>query len=195
MTKEQIYYEMDACLEHGNINCFKDQLDELFDNFVEEESVDIIAEFIYKRYTTYKAESMAKILEIVIKKKPSITLIKYPNNPLFKLSIIKGSMDLFDCFIEEGIEPFLKDKDEDFEYDYFMELNVLAEDLHDTFFTQYVRCIKGMDFNGGFKQDDNPNFLSINVEDFDTMDDVVEKYNTIIGRRDILKKLEQRMSI
>ena len=192
MSKENISHEMDESLKYADLAGFKEQVDKLFTKYTQKEVSEFIGEFIYKRYTTYKADSMARLLEIVIAKDPNIININHPDNPFFKLSVIKGSLELYNCFMEVGLQPFLKDKDEDFAFDYLTELELVARELNDTFFPQYVKCIKGMDFNGAIRQDAYSNQLSINIEDYEILDDVVEKYNTIIGRRDIIADLEER---
>ena len=37
-----------------------------------------------------------------------MALINYPENHFFKIILITGSLDLFECFVEEAIEPYLK---------------------------------------------------------------------------------------
>lgn len=53
-----------------------------------------------------------------------------------------------------------------------------------------------MDFNGVFARYEKDNSIAlIHQEDFEIMDDVVEKYNSIVGRRDILADLEKRYNV
>jgi hypothetical protein len=136
---------------------------------------------------------MAGLLQMMVRDNPQLALLKFPENFLYRLVIVKGSVDLYECFIEEAVEPFLKDKDEDDQLDYYADLFTTAMQLNDFFFPEYTQCIKGMDFNGIFATYENNSDVSlIHTEDFKTMDDVVEKYNTIIGRRDIIIDLEKR---
>lgn len=48
-------------------------------------------------------------------------------------------------------------------------------------------------YSGGIdaftKDEKNPNAVLINQEDYEKMKDVVDKFNTVIGRRDIMKAL------
>lgn len=190
MTKEELFNDMDSCLQHGNMSCFDKQLDKLFTFFNINEASILLAEFIYKRYTTFKEDSMAALLESAINKQPEIAQTNLPENPLFKFFFILGSVELYDCLMEVGVLPFLKTKSEDFTFDTLTELHLVAQELNDSFFPEYVKCIKGLDYNGAFSQDTNSNKLSINKEDYELLEDVIEKYNTIIGRRDILNKLD-----
>jgi len=136
---------------------------------------------------------MAGLMQMILQDNPNLAQLKFPENYFFRLAVLKGSMDLYECFIEEAVEPFLKGKDEDEQAEYYLELFLVASNLNDHFFPQYVPCVKGMDFNGAFGVDENnPAVSLIHTEDYEILDDVVEKYNTIIGRRDILKNLEER---
>lgn len=193
MTKEEIYLEMDACLQDGSLSCFEEQVDRVLKHFDTREASTILAFYISKNFTTYKADSMAGLLQAVIWKDPALAQINHPENPLFKAAVICGSVDLYECYIEEAIEPFLKDKSEDNAIDYYMELQLTAISLTDHLFQKYNPLIKGVHFNGGVRQEVHTHLLSIHKEDFEQMDAVVENFNAILGRRDILKDLESRV--
>ena len=123
-------------------------------------------------------------------------MLKFPENDMFRAAILRGSVDLYECYIEEAIVPFVKGKSDNKTVECYMELLTVAERLTEDFFPKYVRCVKGMDFNGAYAQSkENPNAVLINRENYEIMDDVVEKYNAIIGRRDILKDLNKRMGM
>lgn len=193
MKKEQIFDEMDECLRHGSISGFNAQLDRLFKKLGENKASESFCEYIIGRYTTYKADTMARLLQEVIHKYPNVAHHQFPKNPLFKLVCFKGSMELFECYIEEAVEPYLDGKDEDFVLDYYSELYMIAEEIREQTFEDYIPCKKGKDFNGAFATSESNHLLSINREDYQTMDKIVEHFNAIIGRRDIIKKLEERM--
>lgn len=193
MTKEEIYLEMDVCLKVGSLSCFEEQVDRVLKHFDTREASTILAFYISKNFTTYKADSMAGLLQSMIWKDPALAQINHPENPLFKATVICGSVDLYECYMEEAVEPYLKDKDEDTAIDYYMELQLTATSLTDYLFQKYNPLIKGVHFNGGIHQEDNKHLLSIPHEDFEQMDTVVENFNAILGRRDILKDLEGRV--
>jgi hypothetical protein len=193
MNKEELFKKLDGCYAYGDKQGIKENIKSYQEFVSEEEASKDLAEYIYAKFTTYKADAMAGIMQMGIQTNPNLALLKFPENYLFRLVVIKGSMDLYECFMEEAIEPFLKDKDEDEQLDYYMDLYTVAIQLDDAFFPQYTACVKGMDFNGAFGiHEENPAISLIHTADFEILDDVVEKYNTIIGRRDILKDLEER---
>jgi hypothetical protein len=77
-----------------------------------------------------------------------------------------------------------------------MELLNTAQTLVDYFFPDYKKCVKGLHYNGSFGvQDYKENVVLMHREDYKIMGDVVEKYNTLIGRRDILKDLNTRVGL
>ncbi|WP_026978114.1 hypothetical protein [Flavobacterium tegetincola] len=195
MNKKTFFKDLDTCFEFGDQAGITTAIKKHLTNVTEEDASRDLAEYIYLKFTTFKADSMAGLMQIMIHANPNTALLKFPENYLFRAAVIKGSVDLYECFIEEGIEPFLKGKDEEEVMDYYAELHEVAYTLNEKFFPEYVPCIKGMDFNGAFAKDkSNPSAVLIHGEDFETMDDVVEKYNTILGRRDIIKDLEKRMA-
>jgi hypothetical protein len=193
MNKEELFENLDECYSYGDKKGLLQNIEEYQKNVSEEEASRDFAEYIYLKYTTYKADALAGLLQMMIKSNPNLAFLKFPENFLYRLVIIKGSVDLYDCFIQEAIEPYLKDKDEDDQLDYYMDLYTTAIQINDHFFPTYVQRIKGEDFNGAFgTYEENAAVSLIHTEDFKTMDDVVEKYNTIIGRRDIISDLEKR---
>jgi len=195
MSKEELFQELDECYDYGNKQGILDNIKNHQKVVSEEEASRDLAEYIFLKYTTYKADAMAGIMQMMIRDNPNLAMLKFPENYFFRLAVIKGSMDLYECFIEEAIEPFLKGKDEDEVMDYYLELFLIATKLNDHFFPQYEPCVKGMDFNGIFGVYEKDSAISlIHTEDFEILDKVVEKYNTILGRRDIIKNLEERMS-
>ena len=194
MNKEKLFKELNECYSGGDLSGIRQNIK----RYQKDNADDVVSrdfsEYIYLQFTTFRADSMAGIMQMMIESNSNLALLKFPENYFFRMVVIKGSMDLYECFIEEAVEPFLKDKDEEERGDYYAELYGVASNLSDHFFPQYVPCVKGMDFNGIFgKYENNAAISLINTVDYETLDDVVEKYNTIIGRRDIVKNLEERM--
>lgn len=193
MKKEEILEEIDDCMLRCDAKGLAKNVDELLKVSKQEEACYDLATRLFARYNTYKADSTAKLMEVIIRQKPRLAMLKFPENDMFRAAILRGSVDLFECYIEEAIEPFLKEKSRSKADDCYMELLTVAEQLTEDFFPKYVRCVKGMDFNGAYaRSEENPNAVLINHEDFEVMDDVVEKYNTILGRRDIIKVLTEK---
>ncbi|OAB25322.1 hypothetical protein SAMN05444395_10945 [Flavobacterium fryxellicola] len=193
MSKEELFEKLNDCYDYGDKQGIVVNIEKYQKNVSEEEASRDLAEYIFLKFTTNKADAMAGLMRMMIKDNPNLALLKFPENYFYRLAVIKGSMDLYDCYIEEAIIPFLKDKDEDAVNDCYMELTCVAEKLNDHFFPNYVPCIKGMDFNGAFATYEKDTEISlIRSEDYEIINDVVEKYNTIIGRRDIIKDLYER---
>ena len=196
MKKEEILEGIDDCMLRCDAKGLADNVDELLKVLKQEEACYELANRLFARYTTYKADSTAKLMEVIIRQKPRLAMLKFPENDMFRAAILRGSMDLYECYIQEAIEPFLKGKSEGKSLECYVDLSLVAEKLVEEFFPEYVRCVKGMDFNGAYMRSvDNPNAVLINHEDYEIMDEVVEKYNTILGRRDILKDLIKRMEM
>lgn len=194
MMNRDIFFE--TLNEHYNHGARR-EIQKTFENHIDQSDIEVacedIAEYIYSRYSSFNADAMAGLMEMAIKHNPQIALVNFPDNYLFHLTLLTGSVDLYECFIEEAIEPHLQSKNEDEAADYYSELYIVASKVNDKFFPEYKRCIKGLDFNGAFSRDDiRPGIAQINTSDYEIMNEVVEKYNTIIGRRDIIADLEER---
>jgi DNA-binding transcriptional regulator/RsmH inhibitor MraZ len=189
MNKELIIEEMYDCLDSGNLNCFENQVK----NYLEISDINTasrdLATFLVKQYTAARADTISRLMEIIIRCNPTIALINYPENHFFKIVMISGSLDLFECYTEEAIEPHLEDSSEEDYKEYYKKLLHMAAKLNTLYADQYQPQIKGQDFNGAFPNSSDSRLLSIHPEDFEIMNDLVDKYNTIVGRRDIIKAL------
>lgn len=192
MTKEEIFHEMDECLDCASISGFKEQVENLIRNFNDKETSIILAEYLLKKYSAFKAEGLASYMEVAIHRKPEIATVNHPENPLFKLSILRGSKNLYDCYMEEAIEPFFKYKNDVEKIEYLMNLIDIAEKLDEIIFAGYTRVLKGLQYSGGV-QGEAPHLVILHKDDYDIIDETMEHYNEIIGRRDILKDLNRRV--
>ena len=196
MNKAEVLLKIEDCMVRCDASGLGKNVEELLKLTNDEDACMELSKRLFNRYNTFKADSTAKLMEIIIRKNPKMAMIKFPENYLFRLCVIRGSMDLYECYIEEVVEPFLVGKTEDEITECYLDLYSVAEKLTESFFPHYVRCVKGMDFNGAFSRYEKDNSIAlIHQEDFEIMDDVVEKYNTILGRRDILIDLEKRYNV
>ncbi len=194
MKTEKILLEIEDCLDRCDEKGLAKKVEELVIATNEEESCKELSIRLYNYYTTFKADATAKALEVIIRQRPSLAMLKFPENYLFRVALMRGSMELYQCYMDEAIKPFLKGKKKDKTDFCYMDLYNIADKLTETFFNKTMRCVKGMDFNGAFgRLEENSNVFLINREDYEIMNDVVERYNTILGRRDILKDLNKRM--
>lgn len=176
--------------DEGDTEALDEQLASLFESQNITDASTGLAGAMLSRYTTFRAGAIALFMEKVIRMKDNIALAHHPENPLFKLCVVTGSPELLDCYLEEAVAPFLKSKSAEKCSEFYFELYLTASKITDAFFAQYTRCVKGMDFNGAFsQQDDAPHIVLINREDYELMDNVVEGFNRIVGRRDMVNRL------
>ncbi|MBZ9730388.1 hypothetical protein LB467_11895 [Salegentibacter sp. JZCK2] len=192
MTKEEIISEMDKCLDCASISGFKEQVDNILEINSEKEASLIIAQYLMTKYTAFKADGLASYMEAAIRKWPNLAVLNHPENPLFKLAVIRGSKELYDCYMEEAVLPFLSNVIANEHQDYFYELLAVAEKMDKMIFENYEPIIKGLHYNGAIPTE-QPHLVRINKEDFEVIEDVVEQYNGIIGRKEILKDLNRRI--
>lgn len=192
--KDNILSEIEDCIERFDTMGLAMNVEILLTLTDEEDASKELSLILFKSYTSYKAEGTAQLMETIIRVNPQLALLKFPENYLFRTAVLKGSIELYECYLEEAIEPILTDKTEDEVFECYSDLYATADMINEAFFPKYVKCIKGLDFNGAFHQEGaNNNLMLINKEDFDVMNDAIEKYNTIIGRRDILADLTKRI--
>lgn len=177
-------------VREGNFLKFDKNLDLLFSSTSDEEACQILAEIYFNEYTRYKSDYLATFIEATFKQNPNLSVINHPVNAFFKLAVIRGSKDIYDCYIEEGIGPYINKLNDNETRLFFKELLKVAVDLNQSFFQKYPECVKGLDYNGAFgTEDNNESVALIKYDDYETMESVVEKYNTILGRRDIIQDL------
>ena len=196
MSLNKLRNDFSKCLNGSNSGLINNLVDELLKELSIFEASKFISEVFFSEYTIYKADALALFLEKVIRKEPELALINHPDNFLFKLCIVTGSKDLFDCYIEESTAPFLQNQDSDEADIYYTELLDIATKLTDFFFKQYSLCIKGQHYNGAFSNSENyENAVILNRDNYETMELVMTNYNKIVGRRIILEDLEKKLEI
>ncbi len=192
MTKAEIFTEMDECLDGASISGFKEQVGNLLKIHNDEEASLIIAQYLMEKYSAFRAEGLATYLEVAIQKRPNLAMVNNPENPHFKLAVIRGSKELYDCYMEEAVQPILANVNSDEHVDYYYELLGVAEKMDEMIFENYEPRIKGLHYNGAIPGD-QPHLVRINKDDYEVMEDLVEQYNGMIGRREILKDLNNRI--
>ena len=191
MTTKQ---KIENCFYNAQISELPILIDSLILEIGVEEASETYATLLLQKFTHFSADTGAKLMEIAIRKNMQIALVKFPMNPFFRLAVFKGSVDLYECYIEEFIQPLLaKNTDEEKNFDIYLDLHTIALQIADDCHNNYHRVIKGLDYNGAFKSE-RSGILSINEEDFEILNALCENYNSIIGRRDILQDLEKKMN-
>jgi len=189
MKKDKIIKKLYACLDTADMDGFEKYVNKFIDEYDESEVSQELAIFLAKEYTASRADTIALLMELIIRQNPNLALINYPENHFFRVVIITGSIELFECYTEEAIEPHLENaSDEDYKA-YYTKLLHLAAKLNTLYSDQYEPIIKGINFNGGFPNESDDSLLSIHKSDFETMNDTVNLYNIMVGRRNVIKAL------
>lgn len=184
------------CLDYADLKGFENQVKKYLKTTDESTASQGLATFILTEYRSERADTMAKLMEIILRCNPDLALINYPENHFFRIIMISGSTDLFDCYTEEVIEPHLENASEEEYKAYYTKLLHLGAKLNTIFTDQYQPQLKGIHFNGSFATDDNDSGIAlINQEDYDVMIDIVDKYNTIIGRKEVIKALMTKVGM
>ena len=193
MEKQEILENIANSIDNGNLSGLSKSLDLLLEVVTDEEASQQLSIILFERYTRYKADMLAKIMEIIIRKRPNLALLKKEENFLFRLVITSGSKDLYDCYIEEAIQPTMAKMKQDDQEMYYCGLFSVAEELTEKFFGNYIECVKGVDYNGSFgRYEKDNNVALIHQEDYETMNAIMENFNKMVGRRDILKDLSEK---
>lgn len=192
MNLNDLKEEFSIAIDEGYMSEIDSMLDTLLIVLGPSKAANELSELMFKKYTTFKSNLLSVVLEKALRKDVNLAHVHYPQNPLFKLCFLTGSEELFDCFLEEAAEKIVSDKSSEEASMYYFDLYTVAIQLNDLFFDKFTRCVKGMDYNGAFSTlNENDNVVLINREDYDILEDVTEQYNKIVGRRDIIKRLEE----
>jgi hypothetical protein len=192
MELQELTEALNECLDYGDKTCFSEKIDLLLNQVNEERATELLATYLYNRYTSYKADSIAGLMEIIIRKNLNVGLVNFPDNNLYRVAVLHGSVNLFDCYLEEFCQPFLKKNESIDAVEFYIALVSVVNFYKEKEEEILLPLVKGMDFNGAFGElDEYPNAVLINKEDYEVMNTIVEKYNAIVGRMKILKKLNQ----
>ena len=188
-TKTNILQKIDGYIVNGTLYGINKEVENLLTIVSEDEASQEVATLFVKNYSLFKADGLAAILEKIIHGHKGLALVNGTLNPFFRLAIFKGSVDLYECYMEEAIYPFLEDKCEDEKYEYYNNLLCEATALTNLCFENYKIVRKGIHFNGAMPSD-RIGFVLMAEENYEVMNNLYEHFNAIIGRRDILKHLD-----
>ena len=192
---KQILSKLEKCAGTNDLQGFSSYIDELLLVTDVTNASLLLSAFLLNRHTTSNSKDTAKLLEIILNSNDELAMINFPDNCFFQTAVLKGSVELYECYMEEAIESYLYDKTEDEAYTCYMNLNTIAERYNDLIFDRIPKYIKGKDFKSAVsKYDKDPNLVLIDENDIEIMEKVIENYNGILGRRDILKDLELRIT-
>jgi hypothetical protein len=196
MNKEELLQEIKECIFHCDLSGLATNVEKLLKVVKKDEACKELITLLNNNYTSFRAEATAKMMEVILRVNPAIGKLEFPDNYFYRLALIKGSYDLYECYIEEIINSLINDKTQEEIIECFIDLHTVADAYNETIFSKYSKVQKGMHFNGAFgRHESNENVVLVNSEDYNIMDDAVEKYNSIVGRRDILKDLLRRAEL
>jgi hypothetical protein len=106
MTTETLLLEINEQVLNGELGGLEENTRLLVKQTSELEANQKLAEVLYRNYSQYKSSYLAKVLETIIRINPRLALVDHPNNFLFKAAIITGSVEMYECYIEEAVQPF-----------------------------------------------------------------------------------------
>jgi len=191
---KQILIKLEKCADNKDLKGFNSLVEELLMVTDITNASLLLSEFILNKHTTFNANATAKLLEVILNSNEELGMIGFPDNCFFQAAVLKGSKELYECYMEEVIESYLYDKTEDQAFNCYMNLNTIAERYNDLIFERIPKYIKGKDFKSAVsKYEKDTDLVLIAEDDIEIMEKVIENYNGILGRRDILKDLEARM--
>lgn len=194
MTDKQILLQLEKCADANDFKGFEIQLEELFKVTDDANASLLLSAFLMNRYSSATAVDVAKLLELIINKNPEMAMINFPDNCFFQAAVLRGSFELYQCYMDEAIESYLYDKSSDEAYKCYMNLNTVADRYNALIFDRLPKYVKGKDFKGAIAiHTEDASIALINDNDLDFMERIIENYNGILGRRDILKDLEARL--
>jgi hypothetical protein len=193
-SDKQVLSKLEKCADKKDLKGFNSLIDELLLVTDINNASLLLSAFLLNRHSTANSKDTAKLLEIILSSDVEFAMINFPDNCFFQTAVLKGSMELYECYMEGAIESYLYDKSEDEAFDCYMNLNTIAERYNDLIFDRIPKYIKGKDFKSAVsKFDKDSDLVLIAEDDIEIMERVIENYNGILGRRDILKDLEKRM--
>lgn len=196
MTKEIILSEINDCIQNKDLQGLDVNLDLLLKVTDNDFASVQLSAILGKNYTQFKSDYLAKVLEIIIRKRPMLALVNHPFNFLFQTTVSTGSFEMYECYIEEAVIPFLSNVISDEHEIHWMELLNTAQELSDKLFLKHKKCLKGTHYNGAFSKLESDEHIDlIHHQDYQIMADVIERYNSIVGRGEIIRDLNVRSGL
>lgn len=196
MNKGKILNEIDECIKNTDLAGINENIGLLLKDISDEDASMKLAQLLGDNYTQFKSDYLAKVLEIIIKKRLNLAFLNHPYNFLFQAVISAGSFEMYECYVEEAVMPFLANVIEDEHEMHYMELLNTAQELTEKLFKENKKCIKGRHYNGAIsRKEQNENIVLLGEQDYIIMEDVVERYNSIVGRALIIEDLNKRSGL
>jgi len=194
MTKESIIESLYDCLKQADPEHFIAYQVENYINFsnIQTASIDLSA-FLAFQYDHDKEEDLATIMHLMLRANRDIGLINFPENNFFKIALTTGSFELFDVYLMQVVSYYLENKSIEEWKSCYTKLLKKAIDLNQLFMTQYDFVIKGIDYQLPEKLENN--HLILSNKDHEEMQDTIDKFNKIVGRKKIMDELVDRIKL
>lgn len=194
MTQEEFFENITKCLDYGNIQGVESNLRILNEEYSPEDAGQLLSFYILKKYTLFRADMLSVVLEKAIRVNRELALVMFPDNFIFRLTMAAGSVELYECFIEEAIEPELIEQgyNKEQEQNYYLKLCETAAAYNSQYATQYHEFRKGVHYNSAMSDPDRLGYVHLSEEDYSEIENIIAVYNKLVGRRKILGDLLKR---
>ena len=193
MNKNQLLAELSLDIQESATKSFITNLEEAKKVFSKAELANELSKLLLLNYTSFREEGIAYFLELIIKSDSELALMDGDNNKFFKVAVMRGSFSLLECLFEKAYDPHFLTIDEDEKFDFITNLSLKAFDLDEKLLENNKKVYKGQDFSGGILNHDT-NQVIIAPEDYEVLNDIYERYNAIVGRKEIIKFLDKLIS-
>jgi len=185
--------ELNLLFELDSIGDIRDTVQRLLKETTPEITTKLIADAMGPRYKSYYADQASYQLKILFEDCQSVIESPEAHIPLFEMIIINGAVEVYNTFNKIICKPYVSKMDEDQAGDYYFDLYLKAQEMSDILFSRYHSIKKGTHFIGEVAElPSDPSYSIIAKEDYDAMELVIEAYNAIIGRKEILEDLESK---
>lgn len=153
-----------------------------------------ICDALVKYYDVTKIGVNTEILNTLFSENPIINnQIKTPINPFLMMCLITGAVEVYQEYCSCHLNVITREMNENEMMDYYTEMYSVSEELVDGLFHNYKTVFKGTDYNGKMVGiNENTDFVMLPTKDYYLMEDLIENYNKIVGRRDIFFNISER---
>ena len=141
------------------------------------EAATILMRGFLRYYRAQKGDYIAVFMEKALRHNPEWAMKEDPNNPLFRTALISGSVDLYNCYMEEvpGLDK-----------NWFEAAIPVVMYYNQRLLDKSELVLIGRDYNTGIQENGR---RCIDMEDYEIIDSTIVRYNQIIGLRRIIKDI------
>jgi len=110
MKKEIVLSKVENCIINCDLQGLSENVEVLLKSVSLDEASKELVNLLNNNYTSFNADATAKMMEVILRIKPSMGMLEFPDNCFFRLALITGSFDLYEGYKEEVVDPFLSKK-------------------------------------------------------------------------------------